>query len=337
MARALAGLSGPSLSSLYQVCIGDISTEDTRPSLLGIILMVNSLAFALGAGFSAGIVKLGMVRRYVFGVSCALDMAAAAVCCALFPETLMSEQRKAIWHPPCRGPGDVRSFDGDGEHFASINPGLAWTWSARFFTAYSGASAYTTYASLVQDSFGWEASQFTLILFFFGVVSALVCGFVFPFFRERLTKHQVAVFGLVLSLIGCVLLAISAKLSAFQLPVHVAGISCVAFGTGLFEPAFPDIVTAYVPEPGYLGIAQGVTHACRTVATIFAPLTSSVIYDMRGVHVNLIASGALPILLAALSIVFADIFGVEARTFPNVELREMDTIIHALEHDMENT
>merc|ERR1712107_175928 len=163
-----------------------------------------------------------------------------------------------------------------------------------------------------------EASQFTLILFFFGIVSALVCG-------------------LVLSLIGCVLLAISAKLSTFQFAVHIAGISCVACGTGLFEPAFPDIITAYVPEPGYLGIAQGVTHACRTVAAIFAPLTSSVIYDMRGVHVNLIACGALPILLAALSIVFADIFGVEARTFPDAELREMDIIIHALEHEMENT
>merc|ERR1719231_338498 len=93
-----------------------------------------------------------------------------------------------------------------------------------------------------------------------------------------------------------------------QLHLLICGLA--AAGISLSAPAFPDLVGAYVVEPGHMGIAQGWVAGAKSVGMIIGPAAAGFIFDHKGAFMAN-ACGACAAVLACACILASTILGKE--------------------------
>merc|ERR1719316_552774 len=66
--------------------------------------------------------------------------------------------------------------------------------------------------------------------------------------------------------------------------LHAAVMLVGALALAIVEVSLPRLVSAYVPEPGLMGLAQGGTGSCKSVGFIMGSLMGGVLYDTFGLY-----------------------------------------------------
>jgi MFS family permease len=307
--RAFAGI-GQIGEPLASTIVTDFFSERKERALsLGRLYFVVSVAFVCGTTLSTLSMKhFGFSHRHVLVLSCFFGLIASSFSSLCLEESLPSSKRRPLFNSE---PG--QSATSSIAYFGNV--GLAWIWAARFFASFAMMAWYSTYAALVKSTLGWGAVEFGYVLIATGILGALVQGFLYPPFAQQFGRHGAAVTGLLLYTISLLLMVATLHVNV-QLHLCICG--CAAAGISFSAPAFPDLVGAYVIEPGHMGIAQGWVAGAKSIGMIIGPVVAGFLFDHKGPFIAN-ACGACAAVLAGASVIAAYYFGTEVATAQDVQ------------------
>lgn len=289
LGRAIAGISGASLA-VAQAYLVDVTPEAQRARRFG------QLGACFGLGFVAGPALGGLLGSYW---TRAPFLAAAGLCLLAFGLVLLALP-------------ETRTTPASGET-VSLNPFGPLRWAFRLpgllpliatFTAFGliGEIAGTVWVLYGEDRFGWEPQTIGLSLALFGLLHALAQAFLVGPVVERWGQRQALLLGMASDASAYLMIALATQgwVAFLLLPLFCIG--------GIGGPALQSLLTARVAAD-HQGRLQGVLASMTSLASIFGPLATSLIYfASRGAMpglVWLLGAGlyllTLPLLLRALA------------------------------------
>jgi len=272
LSRIVTGAFSGNLS-VATAAVADVTTRAERAKAMGIV----------GAAFGLGLVTgptLGALTAHVNLLASHPDLArfgvnpfsvpaliAFAMCVvnflwisARFKETLSSEARAEAREPRIRNPlSAIFGLSNVPVRQANL---VAFIYSLAFVTM------ETSITFLAADRFGYTARQNGYLLGFLGVCSIITQGYIVRKLLAKVDEVRVLNFGLVFSALG--LLVIGFALQPWMLYV---GLSCLAIGSGLVNPATTGLISLYsgAQEQGrVLGIFRSLGSLSRAITPVLA-------------------------------------------------------------------
>jgi len=293
LVRTLAGLSGGSIP-VTQAMVMDCSTPEQRPRILGMMGGLLGLAFTLGPGAVTFLLFLyELNRRLIFVAASCFALLGCLVGVCVLEETLPEHKRRPLCAAPAASlvggeapPRDCKTLAE--EIWEICSPGLVLIWVGRFCSSFAFLCLFSTYAFLIRDAFSWGDREFGLVLACSGLFGALVQLSVFPAMSKALGKHLVFTVGSALVAVHFVVLPVT-TLTNPTVVGHMAANFLFIVGSALMDPGVPDLVGLHAPEDR-MGLAQGLTSAFRSLASVLAPLGAGRAYDFSPFLVYLVAA-----------------------------------------------
>lgn len=315
-ARAISGLGQP-IQSLLAAVLTDMIPEKERSSRFGSFMAVPFLSFVVGAGIGSLLIIVGLEIWQAILVGCAAMFVSVVIAACCLPETLPRAMRKPLWGMGGGGSADSGPSSENESDAAKLNAllnvGLLLVWFSRATSSFAIVAWMLTYPYLIKDAFGWGPTEFGFIM----MVTCLVVGasqnLIFPCLDKALGCHVTAGLGQFSLVPALVLLPISvdARITdslELRLALHAAVMIVAALSFAVIEVSIPRIVSAYVPEAGLMGLAQGGTSSCRSVGFILGSLVAGVLWDMLGMYGPYVV-GAILSMVGAAAIGAAFFFG----------------------------
>jgi len=299
LARAISGLGQP-VQSLLAAVLTDIIQEKERSQRFGSFMAVPFMTFVLGSGIGSLLIVIGLEIWQAILVSCVVLYISATATAFKMPETLPRSKRKPLWG--VGGSGSERddsqlSNRGEQERFHSLlNVGLLLVWFSRATSSLAIVGWMLTYPYLIRDAFGWGPTEFGFIMMVFFLVVGCSQNWLFPFMDKRLGSHITAGLGQLTLVPALCLLPITVQNEydmGTRIILHSAVMLVGALALAVVEVSIPRIVSAYVPEPGLMGLAQGGTGSCKSIGFILGSLLGGVLYDTFGIYGPYLIGGAL--------------------------------------------
>ena len=258
--RAIAGVSGASMA-VAQAYVADVTPEDQRARRFG------QLGACFGLGFIAGPALGGLLGgvwvRAPFLAAAGLSLFALLLAALALPEPgRPRDERKAEPIP--------------------LNPFAALAWITRLprllpllatFVAFGliGEIAGTIWVLYGEDRFGWDSRTIGLSLALFGLLHALAQAFLVGPVVARRGERAALLLGMASDATAYLLIALATRgwMAFLLMPLFCLG--------GLGAPALQSLLTARV-DAEHQGRLQGVLASMTSLASIFGPLLTSVLY-----------------------------------------------------------
>jgi len=310
LVRTLAGLSGGSIP-VTQAMIMDTATPEERPKVLGVMGGLLGVAFTLGPGAVTLVLLFYQIeRRLVFLASSGFALLGCLVGACVLEETLPEHRRRPLCTASPTSVAGEEASHRDCKTLAEeiwgiCTPGLVLVWVGRFCSSFAFLCLFSTYAFLIRDAFSWGDREFGIVLAISGLCGALVQLAVFPSMSVLLGKHLVFTVGAALVAAYFILLPITTLMSP-TVTGHIASTFLFIAGCAFMDPGVPDLVGLHAPEDR-MGLAQGLTSAFRSFASVLAPLGAGSAYDFSPFLVYYVAASMT--LVAGACVACAPLFG----------------------------
>ena len=278
--RLIAGATSANVAAATAY-IADITAEDDRPRLFGLI------GATFGAGFVVGPALGGFLGAYALRLPfvVAAGLSFVNVCFGLFvlPESLKQENRRSLTWSRANPFGLLRLV-------SSRSLGrLAMAWSCTWIGLGAVQSSLVLFTGY---RFGWGPQLNGAVLAGVGLSQALVEGFLLRHVTGRLGNRRTAVLGYVCGALGYGFLALAIA-GWFVAPA----VLFIALG-GLATPS----VRAMVSGKGGVdtqGEMQVILSAVEGVTAVFAPLLTAGLFYAFTMHLTPVSFPGAPFALAA--------------------------------------
>ena len=285
--RLIAGATSANVAAATAY-IADITAEDDRPRLFGLI------GATFGAGFVIGPALGGFLGAYALRLPfvVAAGLSFLNVCFGLFvlPESLKPENQRTLTWSRANPFRLLANLAGD----RSLGR-LAVAWSCTWIGLGAVQSSLVLFTGY---RFGWGAALNGAVLAGVGLSQALVEGFLLQYITGRLGNQRTAVVGYVCGALGYGCLALAT--AGWSL---IPAVVFIALG-GLATPS----VRAMVSGQGGAdtqGEMQGVLSAVEGLTAVFAPLVTAGLFYAFTTHLMPISFPGAPFAFAAASAIVA--------------------------------
>ena len=261
--RAIAGAAG-STAVTANAFIADVTEPDERARYFGLI------GAAWGLGFIVG-PALGGVIMAQFGLYAPFYAAAGLVIVTLIagvivlPETLSPDNRRAfvLW----------RSNPVGSLMVMSKNPMVLGLLIAFVFFQFAHDANPSVWAYYAREKFGWGGQAVGLSMAFVGICMVIVMSLVLPFALKRYSEPQVAIFGLIMMVIGFA--GFAAAPNEWVMVAMIIPFSLI----GLVNPALKAIISRTLPS-NQQGEMQGAITSVMSLTMIVAPLVMTRTFNL---------------------------------------------------------
>lgn len=267
--RAFGGLMAGNIAAAFAY-VGDITTPETRPKAMGMIGAAFGMGFIFGpfigglmAGNSPDLNDIAVIGY----ASAAITAIAAVAAMILLPESLTPERRAAV--------AASKTSAKIGEVLAA-KPVIWALIVLTFLVIGSAAMMETTLAFFTHDEFGWGPKQVGMVFGGVGIISALLQGGAAGPLAKRFGSANLAIAGVIFYALGLVGIA-----NAGTTQLMIAGLSVMAIGLGLFNPAFQTLASDQTNDADR-GLIMGMTQGGSSLGRIWGPAISGGIYTSIG-------------------------------------------------------
>eukprot|EP00746_Dinoflagellata_sp_MGD_P016253 gnl/MRDRNA2_/MRDRNA2_136609_c0_seq1.p1 gnl/MRDRNA2_/MRDRNA2_136609_c0~~gnl/MRDRNA2_/MRDRNA2_136609_c0_seq1.p1 ORF type:complete len:462 (-),score=39.39 gnl/MRDRNA2_/MRDRNA2_136609_c0_seq1:60-1445(-) len=295
IARGISGLGQP-VQSLLAAVLTDIIQEKERSSRFGAFMAVPFMTFVLGSGIGSLLIVIGLEIWQAILVSCVVLFISSFISAFKMPETLPRSKRKPFCGVGASEEAEYSSR-GEQERFHSLlNVGLLLVWFSRMTSSLAIVGWMLTYPYLIKDAFGWGPTEFGFIMMMFFLAVGCSQGLLFPIMDKRLGSHITAGLGQITLVPALCLLPVTVENEfdmSTRIILHGAVMLVGALALAVVEVSIPRLVSAYVPEPGLMGLAQGGTGSCKSVGFILGALVGGSVYDTFGIYGPYLIGAAL--------------------------------------------
>lgn len=290
--RLFGGLMAGNIAAAFAY-VGDISTPETRPKAMGMIGAAFGLGFIFGpaiGGLIAGN-NPDLADFAIVGYAAAGFTALAAIAAYfLLPESLPPE-RRALAHT---AGSDLRAAD-----VLRTKP-ILWALMALTLLVIGGAALMeTTFAFFAHDAFRWGPTQVGLSFAAVGIISAAMQGGLAGPLARRFGSANLAIAGVAAHAVGLAMLAV-----AVSGTMLIAGLSVLAFGIGLFNPAFQTLATDQTNDSDR-GLVMGLTQGASSMGRVIGPAVAGGIYVEYGRHAPFAVGAAIMVIALAAAFLVA--------------------------------
>mmetsp|Transcript_11756 Transcript_11756/g.21977 ORF Transcript_11756/g.21977 Transcript_11756/m.21977 type:complete len:440 (+) Transcript_11756:54-1373(+) len=295
--RSISGIGQGVGYGAITAMVTDLAGETERARRLGGLFFVVGVSLVVGAGLNAmasHFLKWGYAEVLLVGM--ALVCAASALSAAFMGESLSASERR----PLCS------SSETEKEDRVWVTEwwscGLGLVLIAKAFSACGVMCWQVTYAFFIKDAFGWDTAEFGIILAVCGLIAAVFQSICYPVFDRAVGSHWAtsaccAVFAVTCAALpGC---SLSLQTQLLNHSGHLTMLTIMGLATACSEVAFPNLVATYVPQPCFMGAAQGATAAAKSVGWFVGPILGGMLYDSRGMQIPYIVGGALSFVAAS--------------------------------------
>mmetsp|Transcript_16737 Transcript_16737/g.43221 ORF Transcript_16737/g.43221 Transcript_16737/m.43221 type:complete len:436 (-) Transcript_16737:119-1426(-) len=307
--RTFAGLSGGSIP-VTQAMIMDVTTQEERPSVLGVMGGLLGVAFTLAPGTIVLVLSMwDLERRWVFVAASLFALVGCIVGYFVLEETLPERKRRPI----CTAGEDSKHCKTVAEDiWDCCTPSLMCIWVGRFCSSFANLCLFSTYAFLIRDAFGWGDRELGMVLASGGIIGALIQLLLYPGMSKAMGKHTVYGFGAALVTMYFIALPI-ATLDQRSIQFHLGLKVLFISGTAIMDPGIPDLVAYHAPEDR-MGLVQGMTNGFRALASVAAPLVAGRAFDISPYFVYFMAAMAAAVsgVCVACATLFDTRHGLEA-------------------------
>jgi MFS family permease len=299
LARAISGLGQP-VQSLLAAVLTDIIEEKERSQRFGSFMAVPFMTFVLGSGIGSLLIVIGLEIWQAILVSCIVLYVSAIIAAFKMPETLPRSKRKPLCGVGGSGTGELASSRGESERVhALLNVGLLLVWFSRATSSLAIVGWMLTYPFLIKDAFGWGPTEFGFIMMMFFLVVGCSQNMLFPLMDKKFGSHVTAGLGQLTLVPALCLLPVTVENEfdyGTRIILHGAVMLVGALALAVVEVSIPRIVSAYVPEPGLMGLAQGGTASFKSIGFIMGSLVGGSLYDSFGIYGPYLLGGALALI-----------------------------------------
>jgi DHA1 family tetracycline resistance protein-like MFS transporter len=249
-ARIVDGLSGGNITTA-RAYIGDISTDENRAKMFGV------LGAAFGLGFIIGPALGGLFAQISYTApiwaAAAITVVATVLAWLWLPETV--HRVDAVAGSPWTALRDL-----------SARPGLRLLFTIDFLYWGSFAVYQTTFALFGARRFGFDATHIGYLLAAFASLGVVVqLGMVGPIVK-RLGEKRALVIGLLFAAVGW-----GGSALTYSLPVFVAMLVPGAIGIGLCNPSINSLVSSAGGKHEQ-GRVQGAAGALESLGRTLGPI-----------------------------------------------------------------
>jgi len=281
--RVLDGFTGGNLAAA-QAYVSDVSTPSTRAKNMGV----------LGAAFGIGFVMGPAIGGLLSGLHLWLAPIAAACCSAT--AAILSY----AWLPESRQPGR-RSEHGHLKTALTLlrQPALAQINAIWFVTMFAFVTAESVFPLFLAHRFGMSQRQVGLMFVIAGVTIVVVQGRMIGPLTRRFGEWRLAIFGPLIFAAGMFLYA--KLIFTPLLLVLLAAIVINALGRSFQTPSLSSLV-AHQAHPDQQGAAAGLFQGVGSLARVFGPVVSGIVYDRHN-SVPFILAGTLTVIASLLTTV----------------------------------
>ena len=272
--RIIDGASGGSLS-VAQAAVGDMSTEDDRPRLIGLLGAAFGVGFVLGPAIG-GLAALGgpHVPFYVAGVLATVNAMAAII---RLPET--------------RRPGTSAQSRGLKMPNTPVLRHLA---TVGFITVVAFTAFEATFALFGERRFGLTEASTAAVFLGIGLVLVVIQGGAYGRLVERFGTERLLAAGLTMLVAG---LAVTAVAKVW--PVLIIALLLLSVGQGCASPSIISLVTRHAP-PDHRGEALGFQQSANALGRVVGPPIAGALFDRVGIWSPYVAGSLLTVVSVTL-------------------------------------
>lgn len=294
--RSLSGIGQGVGYGTITAMVTDLACETERAGRLGGLYFVAGVSLVIGAGMNAlatHFLKWGYAEVLLAGM--AVVCSAATMSAVLMGESLSPSKRR----PLCSSNEAEKDRVSASEWWSY---GLCLVLIAKAFSACGVMCWQVTYAFFIKDAFGWGTVEFGIILAACGLLSAVFQSVGYPVIDRSLGSHCATAACCVVFAIACAALpacSLSFHTQLSNQSGHLTVLTIMSFAFSCSEVAFPNLVATYVPEPCFMGAAQGMTAAAKSVGWFVGPILGGLLYDSRGMYLPYLAGGAFSFVAAS--------------------------------------
>lgn len=265
LGRIIDGLTGGNISTIYAY-MADITHHHQRGKYFGLLGAAGGVGMILGPviGGFFGVLHLSIPLFIAAGITL-VDLIFGYI---ILPESLADHLR--ITHFDLSHLNPFKQFF---HLFSSESLKRIFITGFIFFIAMNGM--YGTNSVYLSDVFHWNPSQIGFLLFIIGFVDIFSQGFLINKLHPKLGEVKVAILGLVLTIAGFFLVAITPFFTSIFLIYF--GLIILNIGDGLFEPSESGLISKAV-GPQMQGRVQGANQGMQSIARIIGPLIAAYIY-----------------------------------------------------------
>eukprot|EP00746_Dinoflagellata_sp_MGD_P026200 gnl/MRDRNA2_/MRDRNA2_161749_c0_seq1.p1 gnl/MRDRNA2_/MRDRNA2_161749_c0~~gnl/MRDRNA2_/MRDRNA2_161749_c0_seq1.p1 ORF type:complete len:465 (-),score=40.03 gnl/MRDRNA2_/MRDRNA2_161749_c0_seq1:31-1425(-) len=272
--RSLIGICGGTFAISGAPVLDVEPSKEQRSMYMGLFGAITSFAFSIGPALGALLFWSELLsRRQLFLLAGCFAITSGIIGFLFFKETLPEDRRRPLCGPP-KDDSTSKSVEGVGlSDLDMVNPGLSLIWTASCLADFGKFFLYSMYSFLINDLFGYQDTEFGIILMCCGLGSMVVQAFIFPATVRFIGVHATVVCSAAFTAVGlaCLPLFTSVFLHFLMLAIFIVGIS-------LWEPGVPVLLGSYASSY-HLGAAMGVNFVCCRIGGITAPIIAGWLYQ----------------------------------------------------------
>jgi DHA1 family tetracycline resistance protein-like MFS transporter len=286
-ARALGGACAGNIAAA-NAYIADVTTPENRARGMGMIGAAFGLGFIIGPALGGVVAGDHLATANLRGpglIAAALSLTAFLGVLFVLKESL-----------PQGGAPRPRKA-----RIAALRDALARKTLARllliFFLAilaFGGMEA--TFALWAMAQFGWGPAQIGYIFSYVGVLSALMQGALIGRLTARFGEEKLLIAGLALIALGLVAIPL-----AYDLPMLILAVSCLALGMGAMQPSLNSLISRRAGA-GEQGEVMGVAQSVASLSRVLGPLSAGALFAGLGRDSPFLAGMALVVVAAVLGL-----------------------------------
>jgi DHA1 family tetracycline resistance protein-like MFS transporter len=279
LARIVDGLSGGNISTA-RAYVADVTEPQDRARAYGFIGAAFGLGFILGPALSGVLAKWSYTAP--IWAAAALTLVAAVMAWLWLPETVH------------------RAPAGGGNPFRFLwpmlrRPDVGRMLAIDFVYWFSFAIFQTTFGLFAAHRFGFDAPQTGYVFSVFGVLGALVQGFLIHPLVRRLGDKVLFMWGLILGAAGLVAAALS-----FSIPLFLASLVPLALGMGFGHPTMTSLISRSSRGDDQ-GRVQGAAGAVESLGRTVGPIWGNASLQRFGEAMPYLSAAAFLMLTLALT------------------------------------
>jgi len=261
--RAVAGMAG-STAVTANAFIADITPPDQRARRFGLIGAAWGLGFIIGPA-SGGLIAGEFGLYAPFYTAAGLVLVTLVFGFVVLPETLDPANRRTfvLWRS-----NPVGSLMEMGK-----NPMVLGLLIAFVFFQFAHDANPAVWAYYTREKFGWDGQAVGLSMAFVGVCIVTVMSLVLPFALKRYSEAQVAIFGLIMMVVGFA--GFAAAPNQWLMVAMIIPFSLI----GLVSPALKAIISRTLPA-NQQGEMQGAITSVMSLTMIVAPLVMTRTFNL---------------------------------------------------------
>ncbi len=299
LSRIVTGAFGGNLS-VATAAVADVTTREERSKAMGLVGAAFGLGLITGPMIGAFAPQLDIARhptlaRFGFNpfsfaalIAFALSLLNLVWISRRFTETLTPAARAEAREPRLRNP--IAAILG------LSNPALRRANLVAFVFSVAFVAMESSLTFLATKRFGYTERENGLLLGFLGLCAIITQGYIVRKMLRTMEEIRVLKLGLGFSAVGLVGIGYAGNLGLL-----LAGLACLALGSGLVNPSTSGLISLYASQAEQ-GRVLGIFRSLGSLSRAITPVLAGVVFWVYGSRSVFVAGAALALCALALSL-----------------------------------